>query len=88
MKTFILAMSIILLAAAAYSSGSLSEAGTVLKPDFFKALYFSIVTFSTVGYGDIVPVGPSRCIAVTEALSSLFIMPLFVVALSRKYLRI
>ena len=32
-------------------------------------IYFSFVTFTTVGYGDLVPVGPIRFIAATEALN-------------------
>ncbi|MEO6244242.1 MAG: potassium channel family protein [Opitutaceae bacterium] len=32
-------------------------------------VYFSFVTFTTVGYGDVVPVGPIRFIAATEALN-------------------
>lgn len=32
-------------------------------------VYFSFVTFTTVGYGDFVPTGPIRFIAATEALN-------------------
>ena len=32
-------------------------------------IYFSFVTYTTVGYGDLVPVGPIRFIAATEALN-------------------
>lgn len=32
-------------------------------------VYFSFVTYTTVGYGDFVPVGPIRFIAATEALN-------------------
>ncbi len=32
-------------------------------------IYFSFVTFTTIGYGDIVPVGPIRFIAAMEALN-------------------
>lgn len=43
--------------------------GTVSLPAdaaFLEYLYFSIVTFATVGYGDIIPVGAGKMIAVTE----------------------
>ena len=36
---------------------------------FLDAIYLSAVTFTTVGYGDIAPVGPIRFLSGTEALS-------------------
>jgi hypothetical protein len=36
--------------------------------DFFECVYLSAVTFSTVGFGDIAPVGPIRFTSATEAL--------------------
>jgi hypothetical protein len=39
--------------------------------DLMTALYFSIVTFSSLGYGDIVPVGYSRLIAMAEVILGL-----------------
>lgn len=38
------------------------------------AIYLSAVTFSTVGYGDIAPVGPIRLLAGTEALLGLVLI--------------
>jgi len=35
----------------------------------FDAIYFSAVTFTTVGFGDLTPVGPIRFVAGTEALT-------------------
>jgi len=35
----------------------------------FDAVYFSAVTFTTVGYGDVAPVGSLRFLAGTEALT-------------------
>jgi len=40
---------------------------------FASALYFSFVTATSVGYGDIVPVGGARVIAVAEAVTALLI---------------
>ena len=34
----------------------------------FDAIYFSAVTYSTVGYGDMAPIGPVRLLAGSEAL--------------------
>ena len=38
-------------------------------PDFEAALYLSTITFSTVGYGDIVPVGDWRLLAALEGIT-------------------
>ena len=35
----------------------------------FDAVYFSAMTFTTVGFGDIAPVGPIRFLAGTEAIT-------------------
>lgn len=40
---------------------------------FVSALYFSFVTATSIGYGDIVPVGAGRVIAVAEAIIGLLI---------------
>jgi uncharacterized protein YjbI with pentapeptide repeats len=51
----------------------------------FECLYFSFITFTTVGYGDIVPCSVvSRMVAATEAFAGIFIMSLFVTANVRK----
>lgn len=49
-----------------------------------KSVYFSIVTFTTLGYGDITPIGFSRFFAVTEAFLGAFMMALFVLTISKK----
>ena len=36
--------------------------------------YYSVVTYTTLGYGDIVPVGPVRFLAAMEALTGLMIV--------------
>ncbi len=54
----------------------LVEAGSPLGVDFksfTSALYFSFVTATSVGYGDIVPIGIARAIAVAEAVAALLI---------------
>jgi hypothetical protein len=52
---------------------------------FWEALYFSGITFSTVGYGDHAPVGWLEPFAVTEALLGIVLSSSFVVALTRRY---
>ncbi len=55
--------------------------------EFFNALYFSVVTFTTLGYGDISPVGFARFIAALEAFLGSFTMALFVVVFVKKMTR-
>ena len=54
---------------------------------FFDALYFSLVTFTTLGYGDYSPAGLSRFIASIEALVGSFTIALFVVVFVRHFNR-
>ncbi len=54
---------------------------------FFNSLYFSIVTFTTLGYGDITPVGISKVFTSIEALLGGFILALFVVVFVKKMTR-
>lgn len=51
---------------------------------FFKSLYFSVVTFTTLGFGDIQPVGQlARLIAGVEALLGALLAALLVFVLAR-----
>lgn len=50
-------------------------------------LYFSVVTFTTLGYGDITPGGPARLLAAVEAFVGSFTMALFVVVFVKKMTR-
>ncbi len=40
----------------------------------FDFIYFSAVTYTTVGFGDLVPVGPIRFLAGTEALTGFVLL--------------
>jgi ion channel len=54
----------------------LVEAGRPVGADlrgFVSAIYFSFVTATSIGYGDVVPVGAARAIAVAEAITALLI---------------
>jgi hypothetical protein len=53
-----------------YALGSLSGLPTTDLPDF---VYFSAVTYTTLGFGDAVPVGAIRFLAGVEALTG-FVM--------------
>ena len=50
-------------------------------------LYFSIVTATTLGYGDLQPIGWCRLIASTEAIFGTFMWAVFLVVFTRKYMR-
>ncbi len=56
-------------------------------PDFYDFVYFSFVTMTTLGYGDIVPVSPAaRSLALLISISGQFYMTLLVAMLVGKYL--
>ncbi len=54
---------------------------------FASCLYYSVVTFTTLGYGDFTPVGLSRAIAAFEAFTGSFTIALFVVVFVKKMTR-
>lgn len=56
-----------------------------LYENFFQAMYFSAVTVTSVGYGDIQPQGIAKIIAALEGLAGLLIGGVFCIALTRKY---
>ena len=79
---FLIWIGMILLCGLAYWIGALEgdhglvEGGRALGADLNglgSAIYFSFVTATSIGYGDIVPVGVARAIAVVEAISALMI---------------
>jgi hypothetical protein len=55
--------------------------------DLLGCLYFSVVTFTTLGYGDISPHGLARPLAAFEAFVGSFTMALFVVVFVKKMTR-
>ena len=87
-RTFGLACVVIILSALCYHfSGTVLTGGFVQKIDLFESLYMSIITYTTVGYGDYLPMGWVRGVAAAEALSGIVFTPLFLIALTRRYLR-
>ena len=87
-RTFLVAFFLITLSAAAYSvSGQISYHGTLQPISFLEGLYMSVITYTTVGFGDYLPLGWTRAFAMLEALSGIFLAPLFLVGLTRRYLR-
>ena len=55
--------------------------------NLLDCLYFSVVTFTTVGYGDLTPFGWSKPIAGLEAFIGSFTLALFVVVFVKKMTR-
>ncbi len=82
LQIFLIWTGMILLSGFAYWFGAvvgehgLVEGGRPVGADlrgFADALYFSFVTATSIGYGDIVPIGGARVIAVAEAIIALLI---------------
>jgi hypothetical protein len=68
-----------------------STASGVGNPDnltpFFQSFYHSAITFFTIGYGDVYPMGWSRVLSGIEGFMGVFMMSYFTVAFVRKVLR-
>ena len=88
----------IIICASLYTFTGLNFQGEVLSYDgtkslsenfslFLSCLYYSVVTFTTLGYGDFTPVGISRAIAAVEAFTGSFTIALFVVVFVKKMTR-
>jgi potassium channel LctB len=57
-------------------SGGLKAGNNDVHPDlsgFATAIYFSFVTALSIGYGDVVPVGALRILAITEGIAGLLV---------------
>ncbi len=68
-----------------------STVSTVNNPDqlsvVVQSFYHSAITFFTIGYGDVYPIGLSRLISGLEGFMGVFMMSYFTVAFVRKVLR-
>ena len=81
---------IIVLCAFFYSHpGSLAHRDSLDGTSFLQGLYFSTITFTTLGYGDLYPApnGFSRPVAMAEAVAGGCLMALFVVCLAKRFSR-
>jgi hypothetical protein len=72
-------------------SGLGKTVSSVGNPDnlspFLQSFYHSAITFFTIGYGDVYPMGLSRIISGIEGFMGVFMMSYFTVAFVRKVLR-
>ncbi|MFC1626151.1 potassium channel family protein [Pseudomonadota bacterium] len=65
----IIAFSNIMLFAFLYNAfGVLDSTGNLIQYDYLTSFYFSIVTWTTLGYGDLHPIEGLRMVAALEAL--------------------
>jgi hypothetical protein len=97
MNVILFSLAIILVSAIAFFLFGVSEQGEMFKwnqvssqgfaHDILTCLYYSVVTFTTLGYGDIVPIGISRLFAALEAFTGSFTLALFVVVFVKKMTR-
>jgi len=98
LRIVILSAMVILLFTGIFFMTGLNYSGEIIQISFnasfeenivalLNALYFSVVTFTTLGYGDILPIGISKLFAGIEALLGGFILALFVVVFVKKMTR-
>ena len=68
---------------------ALAYRGGTTTPSFSQGLYFSTITFTTLGYGDLYPSpeGFCRIVAMIEAVSGGSLMALFIVCLAKRFSR-
>ncbi len=89
---------LVFISALLYFFFGVSYDGTLLKADasltitqnlanFSMTLYYSVVTFTTLGYGDVIPVGVTRVVAAIEAFVGSFTLALFVVVFVKRMTR-
>ena len=53
---------------------------------FYNSFYFSVVTFTTLGYGDFTPEGIGKILAALEAYMGYFLLALFVITIYKRYM--
>lgn len=97
-NTVAFSMTLILISAILYFLFGVNHGDEILQIDFsqglmanistfFMTLYYSVVTFSTLGYGDITPFGITRLFAALEAFIGSFTIALFVVVFVKRMTR-
>ena len=68
-------------------SASNADGVSVARPlTLAEAFYYSGITFTTIGYGDIFPIGWARPLSVAEGLLGIILTSSFLVSLVRKYI--
>ena len=72
-ELFWLWAAIVAVCGVAYWMMTLIGAGSLTAPGLLAAIYFSAVTATSVGYGDIVPTGGARLLAIGESVAGLIL---------------
>jgi hypothetical protein len=86
-RSILFGLSIIVLFAFSFYFLPLAGPNGTIYQDFIQALYFSTITFTTLGYGDIHPEGIGRLFAAAEAVIGIFTAALFVFVFTRSMTR-
>ncbi|WP_282145782.1 potassium channel family protein [Alteromonas stellipolaris] len=88
LRVFATAMVTTAFCVSVYYFCGISDGEEVIKNDFVTSLYFSIVTFTTLGYGDYSPPqGFVMFVATFQAFCGLLLTSLFMVTLVRRFSR-
>ena len=78
LSIFVTGISNIFIFSAIYYQIGLYDGESIVRGSFVTSTYFSIVTWTTLGYGDLQPIGLLRLVAAIEALLGYLYMALFV----------
>lgn len=70
-----------------YFAQDLAYYSEPIRTSLEQCIYFSITTFSTVGYGDFHPVGKLLALSATEGILGIILTSLFTVIVARKIIR-
>ncbi|MCD4831908.1 MAG: potassium channel family protein [Anaerohalosphaeraceae bacterium] len=72
-----------------HSSGNILYQGESFELDWFDSIYFSTITFATLGLGDLYPAAHSagRVVVMFESLSGASLVAMFIVSLAKRFSR-
>lgn len=78
---------VLLYGLAYWLTNGVMKAGHPIGADLWQAIYFSGITFATVGYGDFTPAPHVRLLALSEGFVGAFTLGLFVAVLANRLSR-